>query len=156
MFWRLGTMIKRFFEAKRFGFHAPKSIMVPKIIFLWHVAHGCLVCLLCLCLFRLCIHVIYSGYSFMLSIQAIHSCYLFRLFIHAIYSSYSFMLSIQAIHSCYLFRLFIQAIYSGYPFRTHKLRVQAKFWIFQVLGHRSFGSKRNFDFLRKSLFSKIA
>ena len=78
--------------------------MVPKIIFLWHIAHGCLVCLLCLCLFRLCIHVIYSGYSF--------------------------MLSIQAIHSCYLFRLFIQAIYSGYPFRTHKLRVQAKFWFF--------------------------
>ena len=77
--------------------------MVPKIIFLWHIAHGCLVCLLCLCLFRLCIHVIYSGYSFMLSIQAIHSCYLFRLFIHA--------------------------IYSGYSFRTHKLRVQAKFWV---------------------------
>ena len=91
--------------------------MVPKIIFLWHIAHGCLVCLLCLCLFRLCIHVIYSGYSFMLSIQAIHSCYLFRQFIHAIYSGYSFRLSIQAMHS-------------GYPFRTHKLRVQAKFWVF--------------------------
>ena len=55
--------------------------------------------------------------SVSVSIQAIHSCYLFRLF----------MLSIQVIHSCYLFRLFIQAIYSGYPFRTHKLRVEAKF-----------------------------
>ena len=65
--------------------------------------------------------------SVSVSIQAMHSCYLFRLFIHAIYSGNSFMLSIQAIHSCYLFRLFIQAIYSGYPFRTHKLRVQAKF-----------------------------
>ena len=58
-----------------------------------------------LCVFCVCV---YSGYAFMLSIQAIHSCYLFRLFIHAIYSGYSFMLSNQAIHSGYLFRLSIQ------------------------------------------------
>ena len=49
-----------------------------------------------LCVFCVCV---YSGYAFMLSIQAMHSCYLFRLFIHAIYSGYSFRLSIQAIHS---------------------------------------------------------
>ena len=91
-----------------------------------------------LSLFRQFIHAIYSGNSFMLSIQAIHSCYLFRLFIHAIYSGYSFMLSIQAIHSGYLFRLSIQDTSASGPseilsfssFRTHKLRVQAKFWLF--------------------------
>ena len=95
--------------------------MVPKIIFLWHIAHGCLVCLLCLCLFRLCIHVIYSGYSFMLSIQAIHSCYLFRLLTQAIYSGYPFRTH----------KLRVQAIFWVFSsFRTHKLRVQAKFWLF--------------------------
>ena len=94
-------------------------------------------CLLCLCLFRLCIHVIYSGYSFMLSIQAIHSCYLFRLFIHAIYSGYSFRLSIQAIHSGHI-----------------SFGSKRNFEFFQVLGHTSFGSKRIFDFLRKSHFFK--
>ena len=111
--------------------------MVPKIIFLWHIAHGCLVCLLCLCLFRLCIHVIYSGYSLMLSIQAIHSCYLFRLFIHAIYSGYSFRLSIQAIHSGHI-----------------SFGSKRNFEFFQVLGHTSFGSKRIFDFLRKHFFQR--
>ena len=103
--------------------------MVPKVIFLWNIAHGCLVCLLCLCLFRLCIHVIYSGYSFLLSIQAIHSCYLFRQFIHAIYSGYSFRLSIQAIHSGHKLR--VQAKFWVFSsFRTHKLRVQANIWLF--------------------------
>ena len=115
--------------------------MVPKIIFLWHIAHGCLVCLLCLCLFRLCIHVIYSGYSFMLSIQAIHSCYLFRLFIHAIYSGNSFMPSIQA-------------IYSGYPFRTHKLRVQAKFWVFSSFRTHKLRVQAKFWLFTKITFFK--
>ena len=102
--------------------------MVPKIIFLWHIAHGCLVCLLCLCLFRLCIHVIYSAYSFMLSIQAIHSCYLFRLFIHA--------------------------IYSGSPFRTHKLRVQAKFWVFSSFRTHKLRVQANFWLFTKITFFK--
>ena len=85
-----------------------------KFIFLWHIAHGCLVCLsVSVC--------VYSGYAFMLSIQAIHSCYLFQQFIHAIYSGNPFMLSIQAIHSCYLFRLSIQAIHSGDLFRRARL-----------------------------------
>ena len=122
--------------------------MVPKIIFLWHIAHGCLVCLLCLCLFRLCIHVIYSGYSFMLSIQAIHSCYLFRQFIHAIYSGYSFRLSIQAIHSGHIsFGLLrVQATFWVFSsFRTHKLRVQAKFWLFTKITFFKDRLKRCFD-----------
>ena len=84
--------------------------------------------------------------SVSVSIQAMHSCYLFRLFIHAIYSGNSFMLSIQAIHSCYLFRLFIQAIYSGYPFRTHKLRVQAKFYFFTKITFFKDRLKRCFDY----------
>ena len=64
-----------------------------------------------LCVFCVCV---YSGYAFMLSIQAMHSCYLLRLFIQAIYSGYSFMLSIQAIHSGDPFRLSSQAIHSRY------------------------------------------
>ena len=84
--------------------------------------------------------------SVSVSIQAMRSCYLFRLFIHAIYSGYSFMLSIQAIHSCYLFRLFIQAIYSGYPFRTHKLWVQATFWVFSSFRTHKLRVQANFLF----------
>ena len=83
--------------------------------------------------------------SVSVSIQAMHSCYLFRLFIHAICSGNSFMLSIHAIHSCDLFRLFIQAIYSGYPFRTHKLRVQAKFRLFTKIIFFKDRLKRCFD-----------
>ena len=87
-----------------------------------------------LCVFCVCV---YSGYAFMLSIQAIHSCYLFRQFIHAIYSGYSFRRSIQAIHSGHI-----------------SFGSKRNFEFFQVLGHTSFGSKRIFDFLRKSLFFK--
>ena len=87
-----------------------------------------------LCVFCVCV---YSGYAFMLSIQAIHSCYLFRQFIHAIYSGHSFRLSIQAIHSGHI-----------------SFGSKRNFEFFQVLGHTSFGSKRHFDFLRKSLFFK--
>ena len=39
MFWRLGTMLKRFFEAKSFIFHVPKPIQVPKITFFWYFRH---------------------------------------------------------------------------------------------------------------------
>ena len=104
-----------------------------------------------LCVFCVCV---YSGYAFMLSIQAIHSCYLFRQFIHAIYSGNSFMLSIQAIHSCYLFRLFIQAIYSGYPFRTHKLRVQAKIWVFSSFRTHKLRVQAKFWLFTKIFFFK--
>ena len=92
--------------------------------------------------------------SVSVSIQAMHSCYLFRLFIHAIYSGNSFMLSIQAIHSCYLFRLFIQAIYSGYPFRTHKLRVQAKFWVFSSFRTHKLRVQAKFWLFTKITFFK--
>ena len=92
--------------------------------------------------------------SVSVSIQAMHSCYLFRQFIHAIYSGYSFMLSIQAIHSCYLFRLFIQAIYSGYPFRTHKLRVQAKFWVFSSFRTHKLRVQAKFWLFTKITFFK--
>ena len=112
-----------------------------------------------LCVFCVCV---YSGYAFMLSIQAFHSCYLFRLFIHAIYSGYSFRLSIQAIHSGHIsfgskrifeFFQFLGHISFGSKrnfeffssFRTHKLRVQAKFWLFTKITFFKDRLKRCFD-----------
>ena len=83
----------------------------------------------------LCVFCVYSGDAFMLSIQAMHSCYLFTRFTQAIYSGYSFRLYIQAMHSGYSFTLFIQASFSfklfiavidsGYTFKLSKLSIPA-------------------------------
>ena len=35
MFWRLGTMLERFFEAKSFGLHLSKPKKIPEIIFFY-------------------------------------------------------------------------------------------------------------------------
>ena len=99
-----------------------------------------------LCVFCVCV---YSGYAFMLSIQAtiqaIHSCYLFRQFIHAIYSGYSFRRSIQAIHSGHISFGSKRHFEFFSSFRTHKLRVRAKFCFFTKITFFKDRLKRCFD-----------
>ena len=74
MFLRLGTMLKRFFEAKSFIFHNPKPMQVPKLTYLGYFCISCMythhVCMLCMNsmhVFYACILSMYSMHAFSLS-----------------------------------------------------------------------------------------
>ena len=75
MLWRLGTMLKRFFEAKRFIFHIPKPIQVPRLTYFvyfciscMYTHHVCMLCVYSMHLFYACplsmysMHVFYTGH----------------------------------------------------------------------------------------------
>ena len=157
MFWRSGTMTKRFFEATDSDFMSLSRLGCNKNTFLRHRAHAFLVCLLCL--FRLCIHGIYSGFSFMLSIQAMPAkptiflkkcwghCQKMRLDALIIFpiewrhnivilirkrSKYCKLSFISAFHAGYPFRLFIQTVHSSSPFRLCSQAIHSgyAFWSF--------------------------
>ena len=75
MFLSVGTMLKRFLEAKSFIFHIPKPIQVPKLTYVrlfciscMYTHHVCMLCVYSMHLFYVCIlsmysmHVFYTGH----------------------------------------------------------------------------------------------
>ena len=83
-FWRLGTMLERFFEAKSFGLHISNPKHVPGNIDF----DGSKMAMYHAYVSWLCIMAMYHGYVSWLCIMAMFHAYVSRLCIMAIYHGY--------------------------------------------------------------------
>ena len=99
MFWSLGAMLKRFFEAKSFIFHIPKPVQVPKITYFGYFCKSCMymhhvrmLCMSYMYVFYVCIICMHSMYSTYVSF-VFYVCILCILCMHSMYASVTVCIS---------------------------------------------------------------